>query len=620
MSRKRFLCIGIFFILGVLFFVSSSGKLNFSRSNLTHDELCLLLPNGPVNSKLVKGWIDAAEAEGLHLVPMRIDQFLRPTFFKSKKYAGIILPDQLYRQISTSTVAQLKYFVRAGGHLMLVYDAGMLVPNQVWYPQGQDLFSGWTGIKMDRNKDLQNYKIKRSYVGNTPDFLEKLGVPFGKFMPIQSAGQKNFNAISTYGYGPIRYPHFRTLGPYRGQVLLRTADDTLIAGQSSYGLGQVLFINLPLTYLWSRTDSMLMRAFLRYFAQDILALPVLAATPKGIGGLILNIHVDSNAAFQPLEMMKTQGIFQHGPFSIHITAGPHCNYIGDKEGFNVENSANSQNWVKFFQLHGHEVGSHGGYIHNYFGLNANENNAAQFAPYLSMNDKALAHVLGSSITAYSAPVGNHPSWTTRYLEANRFDGYYTTSHMGTGPIHNYINGRFDAENLYAFPALPLGRYATFEEFAKYGLPQELVKKWLLRSLNFVSEKHELRLIYFHPPGLEGTEDHRWPNYCRTFFNFLEQAKKLMHQNKFQWYTMHDASIFLNHRKEVTWRVENTTKKTIIWATHSNNLKDQAWFLRKDRYLKPNIETGSGMIKEDNRHWIVVAGTGPVLKFNARFKI
>jgi len=618
MSRKLSFSIGILSLLGILIFIFYSE--NFFSSAVSDDEICLLLPKNKVNQNWVKGWINAAEAEGLHLVPVQINEFLRPKIWgSSKKYAGVILPDQLYQKISSSTVAQLKSFVKNGGHLMLVYDAGMFEPNQLWYQKGRDLFSGWTGINMDRSSDFQNNKVVKSYAGNRQEVLEKLEIPFGKYMPLTKDGPPLFNAISTYAYGPIQYPHFKTKGSYQGQVLLQTPDHILIAGKSSYGLGQVLFVNLPLTYLWSRTDGVLMNAFLKYFAQYMLHLPILSSTPKGIGGLILNIHVDSNAAFKPLEMMKKQGFFENGPFSVHITAGPYCDYFGDNKGFNVEHSMYSQNWVKFLQQHGHEVGSHGGYMHNYFGFNVNENNAAQFSQYLSMNDKALERVLGKAITTYSAPVGNHPSWTTRYLEAKNFSGYYSTSHAGAGPIQNYINGKFDADGLYAFPALPLNQYATFEEFARASLPKSLTETWLLESLKFVSEKHVLRLIYFHPPGLEGTIYSSWPNYIDAFSKFLAQAKTLAQQNKFQWYTMHDFASFLNNRKKVTWRMTSMENEILIQARHPVNLKDQTWFLQKNKYLKPNIVKGNAVVKEDARRWIVISGAVPELEFRSHFK-
>ena len=81
---------------------------------------------------------------------------------------------------------------------------------------------------------------------------------------------------------------------------------------------------------------------------------------------MLNWHVDSNAAISALQAMNSWTILQQGPYSIHITAGPDTYAIGDNKGFNVLHNPVSQDLLHEYVRLGDEIGSHGGWIHNYF--------------------------------------------------------------------------------------------------------------------------------------------------------------------------------------------------------------------------------------------------------------
>ncbi len=98
------------------------------HSDADADRLLLLLPDGvSLSDYKVTVWLDAASEEGLHVVPMRDSEFVRP-FFGHPKCAGVILPDTVHQQASDFFIASLRRFVTAGGKLLLVYDAGALSP------------------------------------------------------------------------------------------------------------------------------------------------------------------------------------------------------------------------------------------------------------------------------------------------------------------------------------------------------------------------------------------------------------------------------------------------------------------------------------------------------------
>ena len=168
-----------------------------------------------------------------------------------------------------------------------------------------------------------------------------------------------------------------------GQVLASSPKAGMVAGLSTQGKGQVLFVNLPLTYLKvMRTDALPMHGLLNYFARHVLSLARLAQVPSAVAGLTLNWHLDSFTAQGPTLMLEELGIFSDGPFSIHMTAGPDAITDGDGKGWNPDNNPVAKDLLRRFVASGHEVGSHGGWNHDYYGLQASESNPEKSPPYL----------------------------------------------------------------------------------------------------------------------------------------------------------------------------------------------------------------------------------------------
>src|SRR5581483_11928878 len=219
--------------------------------------------------------------------------------------------------------------------------------------------------------------------------------------------------IDTYYYGHVPYASFVNRGKYDGDILLRSIPG-LVAGYRRSGQGSVLYVNLALGSLARRTDALLLHGFLHYFGVRS-GLPTLASVPDGTGGLVLNWHLDSNAALKPMETLKAIGFYDQGPFSYHLTAGPDRDTAGDHLGLDVPHNQRIQEWIKFLLARGNTIGDHGGWIHNYFGAHLTEEDKS-FELYLKLNTQALEAVTGKPIVEYSAPVGNHPKWVTQWLE------------------------------------------------------------------------------------------------------------------------------------------------------------------------------------------------------------
>jgi hypothetical protein len=581
----------------------------------TADRLLLLVPDDvSLTEPNVQLWSDAASEEGLHLVPIHDSEFARPSFGGSSA-AGVILPDGIHRKTSDAFVAAIRQYVAGGGKLMLVYDAGALSA-EGRYALGQCRLSDLAGIDYVLYDALREKTTEWSSVGGDAAVVRELGIPPGKYYPIDERGIALAKAsagapevrLRNYKYGDLRYPSFVTSGKYSGKVLLRS-EAGIVAGEHSYDKGAVLFVNLPLAYLKSNTDGLLLHVFLKYFAEHMLALPYLMAVPEGVGGLVLNWHIDSNAAIQPLVELNSWGPLQEqGPYSIHATAGPDDTSFGDHQGFNIEHNSLSQELIRHYVKQGSQVGSHGGWLHDYFSSHVENGNPADLEPLLVLNKTALEQVTGKPVVEYSAPSGNQPQWVTQWLEAHGFLAYYYTGNTGMGPTQGYRNGLREGQNIWSFPILELDRAASFEEMKSEGYSQEEILGWLEAVTEFAVGQHTVRLVYFHPPGILPYKD--------LVFRWLETTGRMRSAGKFRWYTMAELAAFLNTRKQVEWEVSAEGRNVKLAATHAQDLEHQSWWLPATRFREVQIVHGSASIVREDGGWRVVAGSGNHLELKA----
>lgn len=575
------------------------------------DRLLLLVPDGmKFSDPKVAMWVDAGSEEGLHVVPMHDSEFLRP-FLQKTDFSGVILPDSIHKQASDLLVVAVRRFVAEGGSLMLVYDAGTLSLTDRYAP-AQSRFSDLAGVKYALYDSLRDKTTQWSKIKGTAQTFDEIGVPPGKYYPFYSEDKSTAPAseveLRRYMYGDLQYPSLVTSGNYDGQVLLHS-DAGVVAGEHKYQSGSVLFVNLPLGYLKGNTDGLPLHGFLEYFAEHTLALPRLLPVPDGIGGITLNWHVDSNAAIKPLQEMESWKILEQGPYSVHITAGPDAMEFGDKRGFNVDNNSTSQDVIHQYEKLGYAIGSHGGWIHNYFAFHVDSGDPKDLEKYLALNKESLERVTGKPVTEYSAPDGNQPQWVTKWLEAHGFLAYYFTGDTGMAPTQGYRDGQREGQNIWAFPMLHLNRAAAFEEFADQNYPDTEIEHWLEAVTTFTVSHHSVRLLYFHPPGIL--------QYRPIIRQWMGMTSGLRSAGQFRWYTMSALATFLNSRKQVDWKVSRHDGQLEIKASHPTSLEHQTWFFPVNRFTEPRISEGNGKVTKNDDGWLVIAGATKTLEIEAK---
>jgi hypothetical protein len=558
---------------------------------------------------LLDAWRQGAREQGIPLTVVT-DRAIQEEWFRGRRrFAALVLPDGLLRFATPSFVAGLVSFVEHGGSLLVVFDAASRGADG-FYPPSRSRLSTLVGIDYVLYDTLLEGTFRTGPVFASEASAVTLGIPPGKAVPSDASGLvAPFTLqLATYEYPQLLYPSFATRGKYDGDPLLFGPGGQIVAGERSYGRGRVIFANLPLGDLKLRTDSWLMNRFLRLLAREA-GLPVLAMTPAAIGGLVLNVHVDSNAAIAPMRALAADRFFDDGPFSIHVTAGPDLNYPGDNLGLDVAHNTEFRQLLQELAARGHEIGSHGGWIHNYWATHVNAGSAAVDAQLLELNQRTLADAIGTPIQVYSAPAGVHPAWVTDWLRHHGFVAYYNTANSGAAPTRTFRNGVLEDQGIWSFPITTLGANASFEDAAARGLDEQTqVAPWLVQLTRFAADEHEVRLVYFHPTGTHF--------YEHALAEWTAQARTLIRAGRFRWYTMAGLAHFLDRQESVRWDLSRHGDDDRVHAVHPDTLQDLAWLLPAAFYARPRVVDGSATVRREGADWIVTAGTGTTLVFDA----
>ena len=569
--------------------------------------LALVLPDDSSDDDpQVLAWRDAAAEIGFPLDLVRASQLLRDG--NGLRDAALILPDTLHRRMNDALLARITRLVQDGARLMLVFDAGVNDMNGRYHPQ-QSRLSGLAGVRYALYDALGEGMLREQVAWVDPDALSLLHMPPGKLMrqnsdrPLTSAqpapGSAEQLAVVGYHYGRLRYPVFATDGRFKGRRLMHGDGDSLMAGVQRLGRGEVLFVNLPLTYLKLRTDGLFMHQFLRFFAQDMAQLPQLSPMPEARGALVMNWHIDSGAAVPAMERLAQFGAFEQGPYSVHLTAGPDVDVPGDGLGMDLPHNPAMQQWVRRFADRGDEVGGHGGWIHNEFGRLISTQNPARSTQLIERNSEAIWNASGKPVREYSAPTGNHPAWVTPWLRARGVRAYYFTGDIGMAPTRSYQDGKRGPADVWAYPVLSYGSYAAFEEAAAKQVSEAEVSAWLHDVSDYCADNRTVRLVYFHPPGIA--------LYPQAFQRWLEHTKLLVGHERLRWTTMARQADFANHRLQVQWQVQAVASGLQLVASDADSLAHMTWLLPAGRYAQPKVLEGTAQVSRDGLYWRVTAG-------------
>ncbi|MDD4238008.1 MAG: polysaccharide deacetylase family protein [Desulfotomaculaceae bacterium] len=408
-------------------------------------------------------------------------------------YDALIVPEVINATMQDSLAQAISAYVRNYGHdVLLVLDPATRTDGGESRQAG--LLSELAGVSYyQQAPEGQQATYSGFWYFSSAEKGREWGITPGKL--------DGDHAVSSYSYGKLNFEHARAVNKDANIVAFDRVDGTdvpVIAEKQYTGGGTVVYANLPLGMYKLRSDDLTIRSVLRSFLIKKAQLPRLVNSPGGAGGLVFNLHVCSGAYFKALTVMLTQGIFQKEiPFSIHITAGPDTYKLGDQMGFSAENEFEGRPLLEMLQDYG-EIGSHGGWMHNFFAYNMQYLPQDRAVELIRWNSEALEAVTGKKVVEYSAPGGNHPYWVEQTLEEMGVKAYYFAGDTGSSPTQTLLEGKPTGGKTWSFPITPYRQFASLEEMERGQVPLAEVKQWLQELTEFAAQERAIRMVYTHP--------------------------------------------------------------------------------------------------------------------------
>ncbi|MCL6638737.1 MAG: hypothetical protein K6T80_03535 [Firmicutes bacterium] len=407
-------------------------------------------------------------------------------------FDALIVPEYINSAMSPEAAEVIgAYATRHGGKVLLAFDPGTVMPAGGLRPE--PLLAGLAGVRYFQPAGGQNPAYAGYWVFPSAEEALKWGITPGKL--------DRDNAVSSYSYGKIKFEHAGAVNMDARVVAgdpARGVETPVITEKRYAGDGAVVYANLPLGKYKLRSDDLTLRSVLRTFLIQYAHIPRLVNSPGGKGGMVFNLHICSGAYFRALTVMLMQGLFQSDlPMSIHVTAGPDTYKFGDGMGFFAENELRGKPVLEVLQNYG-EIGSHGGWAHNFFAYNLQYLTRDRAYQLIDWNNAAIEAVTGKKVVEYSAPGGNHPFWVNTGLEERGVKAYYYAGDTGSPPTHPRLNDQYAGDKMWAFPITPFREYASLEEMERGGVKPGEVREWMENLVDFTIREKSIRMIYTHP--------------------------------------------------------------------------------------------------------------------------
>ena len=588
-------------ILIVLGYCSYSLYLVYRDYNLANSpEQKVLIVYNKAYLKSAVGVLDAYKSvlteEGVSWEAVEISSLTLTAANKLVKTKPIIIfPDGLLQNMPEETLNWVKEYLDNAGSVAVIYDVG--IKEHKGNFRKQALLADITGV----NYITYSTAGEKAYTTGLLQFASQRAVEYLQIPPGKS---DNALFLNGYLYGRLRYPIARNeyMGPAPGNTVLasvitETGEKYPAVVLNTYGRGNVFYVNLPLGYLKAYSDGLPMQAFLRVFLFQIVKIPHLVNAEKGIGGLVINWHIDSSIEWAEIPVaIKNKTLDKDLRYSIHITAGDFRDAPGDKLGFDA--CGKGKSYAQLFLPFG-VIGSHGGWAHNWFADNIEKGKLTKkdISSYINKNKTCLESVTNYPVLEYSAPVGVHPQpVTTAILEKLGFNSYYYTGDSGSAPNRTFSNGAMVSSQVIAFPILSYGKSASLYEMKESGLTEKEVQKWLFDIVDYVINNHTTRLFYSHLHDID--------NYPQAVHNFLQYAKRKQTEGKLRIEPMSVFAGFFQKfiKTEFSFRQEGTG--LLLTLKNKTGLKGITVAIPRNKY-KAGENINVSMAEDKNYYYLTV---------------
>jgi hypothetical protein len=523
---------------------------------------------------------------------------------------AVILPDGINQALPERFDGWVRKYLEEGGNVLIGYDAG--TKDQNGFYRNEAVFAEMIGL----NYILYNQCPECAYSTGSLRFADGAAMEIFEIPP----GKTNANlAVVGYQYGMLEYPFARS-------VVTKEIDDRKILAymvdksnkkypaivETRHGKGNALYTGVPLGYLKCYSDDLLLRSAIRFFLFKSVKVPHLMSVPGGKGGVVINWHIDSNAEWIYLPLLKKKGYFRDSlKYSFHITAGDYQVEVGDNQGFDA--SDKGRKFVEMLMPYG-IIGSHGGWGHDWFAnrVTSGEFQEKEIEQYIVKNNKSLEEIVGYKIEEYSAPVGIHPQpVTTKVLEKLGMIAYYYTGDQGSAPNRTFADGKMVSEHVIAFPVTNSGGIISLEEMKLNGRTPAEVYRWLSGVVDYAAKDRVVRLIYSHPNDVK--------YYPKTVSDFLDHLSSVQKDGKIWIETMTFYAKFFLRFLRTTYDFTYEGPVLSVRLKNSEGLKDVTVALPKHQFSQPEMpQSGVSFDEDENYFYLTIQEAGTVEKaFNFR---
>ena len=541
MKKATFILL-VLVLMGYLGYVIYDTQ-NELEDNIHHEIKVLLVYNKDKNSDVLKAYESVLEEEGVPFDVISNQELIKlPPDKTYINVPAIIFPDSVNQYIENGTEYWIGRYVKSGGKVALVYDVDTKRKDGKYKLSSTylDRITGLCFAVYQREKD-------KSYRSGYIHFKDESSARYFEF----PSGKLDENlTIVGYKYGKLLYPVSAVKVINEKDQKIYAWDDKQQPAiiRKDLEKGSLLYINAPLGYLKGNSDDLFLRSVLRTFLFKIANVPHIISSPNAKGTLVLNWHIDSS-----IEYISLPWNFEHHYLrkdfnqSFHITAGPDLYKPYDGLGFDA--TGKGRELVKKMMQYG-PIGSHGGWIHNWFAQNIEEKKFGkkEMKEYIQKNNEALESIIGYKPVEYSAPNGVFPPLPSiEIMKELGFQSYYYVGDGGSAPNRTFYNGKMLSDKIIAFPVMTFGINASIKEFSNSHWSEEKVKKYYKEFIDYLIDNHTVRLFYSHPYDIPEY------NYKSAMMFFLDYTAKLVQEGKLQTRTLTNIADF-------TMRVIDTKKR------------------------------------------------------------
>lgn len=477
---------------------------------------------------------------------------------------AIVFPDRIAQRARDGFGFLLLNYARRGGDVIVVQDAGSEDRDGYYRDAGSfDQLLGVHYIHADQ-RQIGSFRLGTVHF-TSPSQVDRWRFPAGK---VDDDGY-----LIGYGYGRLEYP-INVASVYDPAVEVDATDShSPILAQRTVGLGRATYVNLPLGELRASGDSLPMQAILTTVLFDDARLPHLVPAPDGIGRIVINFHIDSNAEWRGIPNLLAHHLLRNDVrMEFDVTAGPDMLREGDGQGFHACDPR-GRNLLLTLARYGN-IGDHGGWAHNFFafGIEQNRFTTAQMATYIKENSNCLESVLHKPIRSYAAPDGAHPQpVTTNILESLGIDAYYYTGDSGAPALRPFYDGRLVGKKSWAFPVMTMGTAASVQEMWREGIKPDAVRDWMESTLRFAEDQRAIYLLYTHSYDLRVH-----PEYIAPYSAFLDAVERDERRGLVEPITMPEAADFLGRYVETRFSYAKTRAGMTVRLDNPAGLRDIAF--------------------------------------------